>query len=132
VTISLDKLKMGGKVSVTLEDGARVLDAPISGYHTRIGTYLTIANNQLYLNNAGGLSGGIKSIDAYTPPLPDWCEEDVYAVTDCDGYTWTREPEGQWDEIAFRCEGSPARQLVRTAEQLEEKNGPITILARLV
>lgn len=72
--------KAGGTVSVTLTDGTKIIDSPIT--ETTAGS-LTIANNSLVLvsaivNNRTGVK--IASVDSYTPPKPEWDRPDVRVV----------------------------------------------------
>ena len=72
-------IKPGGKVSVTLTDGTKIINAP-----TRKG----IASGSIFLsdlmvpllNSSGQPVPNIASIDAYTPPRPEWDRPEVFAV----------------------------------------------------
>ena len=62
--------EVGGKVSVTLHDGTKIIDSPITG---RGGKSLFFLNELFHLVTFDGKMGGaIASVDSYTPPAPTW------------------------------------------------------------
>ena len=61
--------EVGGKVSVTLHDGTKILDSPITD---RGGGSRFILNGLFYLVYDGMLGSAIASGDSYTPPAPVW------------------------------------------------------------
>lgn len=121
--IDLADIRPGGKVSVTLADGTKVIDSPV--IEGRSGDYegtIRIINGFFILRNGRNWPGGtaIVSIDAYTPPKPEWDRPEVFAVTDVDGFVWTRtKRDGMW-----RARGNSVGAIV-----VERDYGPCTVLA---
>jgi hypothetical protein len=95
-TIDLASIKAGGKISLTLNDGTRIIDSPV----TYRGGSLFCAGSckrVLDLSNPDESVGtNIATIDAYTPPKPVWDTPDVYAVRDFAGDVWIRDIGDTW------------------------------------
>ena len=79
-------IRPGGKVSVTLTDGTKIIDSPVSPPNgERHGLFKWAVCGLL---NVEGIY--IASIDAYTPPTPEWDRPEVFAVVDDQGGLWHR------------------------------------------
>lgn len=117
MSIDPSTIKPGGKVSVTLTDGTKIIDSPVGPPNGgRHGLKWAVCG----LLNVEGVY--IASIDAYTPPTPEWDRPEVFAVKDCDKDTWYRRADGSWwvytnPKVRF------------TSERLDDDFGPCTVLA---
>lgn len=71
--------EVGGKVSVTLHDGTKIVDSPITGKGGKSRLFL---NELFYLVTPNGKMGGvIASVDSYTPPAPPtWARPEVRMI----------------------------------------------------
>lgn len=115
-------IKPGGKVSVTLTDGTKIIDSPVTGGVD--GIPLWFAGDSLILRGRdGGLRAHIASIDAYTPPTPEWDRPEVFAVKDATGDEWV------YDRATSKWHLSPGEGTGRTAADMEDRWGPCTVLA---
>ena len=69
--------EVGGKVSVTLHDGTKIIDSPITGR----GKSRLFLNELFYLVTFDGKMGSaIASVDSYTPPAPTWARPEVRMI----------------------------------------------------
>lgn len=126
MSIDVSTIKPGGKVSVTLTDGTRIIDSPVTAGAANLGETLTIADGCIVLRNAlDHLTVRIASIDEYYPPSPAWDRPEVFAVTDATGRVWSR--VGDMWTTGTSSYGSPSN--LRTAEKLDRRCGPCTALA---
>lgn len=87
-SIDVSKIEAGGLVSVTLKDGTKVIDSPVENYNGR--KCLVYGCVEL-VDNQGGLGEDVASLDAYTPPKPEWDRPEVFAVKHSNGEIATRE-----------------------------------------
>ena len=119
MSIDLSTIRPGGKVSVTLIDGTKIIDSPVN----ERGHSLFCARNTYRICDVGydrvtpapGTTHyGIASIDAYTPPTPEWDRPEVFAVTDRRGLRWFRRRDDEWE---------------LQADSIEANHGPCTVLA---
>ena len=76
--------EVGGKISVTLKDGTKIVDSPIVGPAGSYPSYRAIANESVCLVSVIGVLGKtILSVDSYTPPTPPtpaWAAENVRII----------------------------------------------------
>lgn len=117
MTIDPSTIKPGGKVSVTLTDGTKIIDSPVadvSAGRIRGDGYWIVGGFIRLTTFAGGPGGLIASIDAYTPPTPEWDRPEVFAVTDRRGVHWFRRRGDEWEA---------------TPDSIEAAYGPCTVLA---
>lgn len=86
MAIDISTIKPGGRVSVTLTDGTKIIDSPVteSDYH------LWIACGRIRLCATDGTRRPDPQavIDAYTPPAPAWFTPATFAVIDKNGVEW--------------------------------------------
>ena len=81
--------EVGGKISVTLKDGTKIVDSWIEGTsnypHIRY-----IAGGNLCLKDIlGNLGSSIQSVDSYTPPTPAWAADNV-RIIQSESLTWSK------------------------------------------
>ena len=67
--------EVGGKVSVTMHDGTKIVDSPITGR----GESRLFLNGLFYLTYEGSLGNAIASVDSYTPP-DTWASTEVRMI----------------------------------------------------
>ena len=77
----MENYEVGGKISVTLIDGTKIVDSPIVNPTTSYPSYRSIANESVCLVGTQGVFGRtIQSVDSYTPPTPAWAAENVRII----------------------------------------------------
>lgn len=126
MSIDPSSIKPGGKVSVTLTDGTKIIDAPVRAGSTQIASASLFMGQVGILYNARteAVAADIASIDAYTPPTPEWARPEVYAVKDSQGDIWRR--DGSFPRTHWQCsEGIETDQ----PEWVESTYGPCAVLA---
>lgn len=69
MSIDIASIKPGGKVSVTLPDGTKIVGAEVKEFTCVGGPALFILSTLLLVGSGGGLGFEIKSLDDYTPPV---------------------------------------------------------------
>ena len=69
--------EVGGKISVTLHDGTKIVDSLIKA---GLGESQIIAAGAICLANWGRPGALIQSVDSYTPPTPAWAAENVRII----------------------------------------------------
>ena len=90
-TFNPSTIEAGGKISLTLRDGTKIIDSPV----TLRGGSLFCVQDSKRIKDVGNpeLSLNIKSVDNYTPPKPAWDQPNVVMIEDCPGGDlWAREP----------------------------------------
>lgn len=95
MTIDHKTLKPGGKVDLTFKDGSKVIEAKLYKY----GSSLTILPGSVtVVYGSGSLNINIVSIDAYTPPEPEWAKHRFCLAggSAFRGDVWERASDGLW------------------------------------
>ncbi len=121
---TISALEEGWKVSVTLTDGTKVRDSPI----TRVGRNLLICDGSIVLGIAHEAinTSKIDSLDAFTPPEPPnpwWDRFGMGYVIDRDNDLWWRADGDEW-RIA-------RGGIYLTSGDVEAKYGPCVPLIRV-
>lgn len=76
----MENYEVGGTVNVTLKDGTKIVNSPITG-DTYFPHIRYIAGGNLCLKDSlGELGPSIQSVDSYTPPTPAWAAENVRII----------------------------------------------------
>lgn len=120
MSIDPSTIKPGGRVSVTLTDGTKIIDSPVGQSAGTPALFFGDLAAQI-ITVDGALDFRIASIDAYTPPTLEWDRPEVFAVKDADGDAWCRiDNAGVWTHEGFASKDS---------DGLEAKYGPCTVLA---
>ncbi len=117
MNIDIASIKPGGKVSVTLTDGTKIIDSPVTEGQSGV----LFVNGLLVLRYYNAEAPDDLTVDAYTPPTPEWDRPEVYAVRDKRGSTWVRAEAPYWERLGVTSSNP--------AEAVERIVGPCTVLA---
>lgn len=69
--------EVGGKISVTLKDGTKIVDSWIEGTSNYPHIRYIAGGNLCLKDSLGELGSSIQSVDSYTPPAPAWAAKNV-------------------------------------------------------
>lgn len=72
--------EVGGKISVTLKDGTKIVDSWIEGTSNYPHIRYIAGGNLCLKGSLGELGFSIQSVDSYTPPAPAWAAENVRII----------------------------------------------------
>ena len=72
--------EVGGKISVTLKDGTKIIDSLIEGISNYPHIRYIAGGNLCLKDSLGELGPSIQSVDSYTPPAPAWAAENVRII----------------------------------------------------
>ena len=72
--------EVGGKISVTLKDGTKIVDSWIEGTSNYPNIRYIAGGNLCLKDSLGKLGSSIQSVDSYTPPAPAWAAENVRII----------------------------------------------------
>ncbi len=122
MSIDPSTIKPGGRVSVTLTDGTKIIDSPVTASRVTGGAWC--ASGLVMVRGLDGSLGlFIASIDAHTPPTPEWDRPEVFAVKDATGEEWV------YGRATSKWYLSPGGVYGRMASELEDRWGPCTVFA---
>ena len=73
----MENYEVGGKISVTLKDGTKIVDSPITGDTYFPNSRYIVCEVVCLVGIRGEIGRDIQSVDSYTPPTPAWAAENV-------------------------------------------------------
>lgn len=76
----MENYEVGGKISVTLKDGTKIVDSPITGYTGYPDSRHLACGSVCLVSRYEGIGRAIQSVDSYTPPAPAWAAKNVRII----------------------------------------------------
>ena len=116
--------EVGGKISVTLKDGTKIVDSWIEGTSNYPHIRYIAGGNLCLKDSLGELGASILSVDSYTPPTPVWAAENVRIIQSkiqgfLKAFRDTRGGKPLSDDWVFEGETCTTRELQDLADDWE-------------